>query len=66
MNITPDNTSLFPTASELLGRAAREARDNKYAQAAKEVVNLDLRFPKLTGPPVNGSGFQRGFIDILA
>jgi len=66
LNITSDNNSSFATAIGLLGRAVREANDNKYAAAAREVVKLDLRFPQLTGPPVNGSGFKGGFIDILA
>ncbi len=65
MELGATNTSPMQTAISLLGQAARESRDNKYAQAAKEVASLDWQFPQLTGPPLNATGLQGGFIDIL-
>ncbi|MFQ5607657.1 MAG: hypothetical protein ACE5GA_06900 [Candidatus Zixiibacteriota bacterium] len=61
----PTKSPDFVSAITLLGQAARESRDNKYAQAAREIASLDLRLPPLTGPPHRSVGLGRGFIDIL-
>ena len=65
MELSAKEAVSMPTSIEMLGRAVREARDNKYTKAAKEVASLDWSFPKLTGPPLNATGLQKGFIDIL-
>jgi len=65
MEVKAGETQDFQSAQELLGIVAREARDNKFAQAAREIAALDLRPPPLTGPPHRAASMGRGFIDIL-
>ncbi len=65
MKLSAAQAVSMPTSMETIGRAVREGRDHKYTKAAKEVVSLDWSFPKLTGPPLNAKGLQKGFIDIL-
>lgn len=65
MEIKAGQRTDFQSAQELLGMAAREARDNKFAQAAREIAALDLQGPPLTGPPHRATTLGRGFIDIL-
>ncbi len=65
MEVSAGQLGEFQSAQELLGMAAREARDNKFAQAAKEIAALDFRPQPLTGPPHRATSLGRGFIDIL-
>ncbi len=65
MEVSAGQLEEFQSAQELLGMISREARDNKYAQAAREIAALDFRPPPLTGPPHRAVTMGRGFIDIL-
>lgn len=65
MKVEAGQLGEFQSAQELLGIAAREARDNKFAQAARDIAALDFRPPPLTGPPHRATSMGRGFIDIL-
>lgn len=65
MEVSAGQLEEFQSAQELLGLISREARDNKFAQAAREIAALDLQPPPLTGPPHRAVSMGRGFIDIL-
>lgn len=65
MEVSAGQLEDFQSAQELLGMITREARDNKFAQAAREIAALDMQPPPLTGPPHRAAGMGHGFIDIL-
>ncbi len=65
MEVSAGQLEDFQSAQELLGMISREARDNKFARAAREIAALDIQPPLLTGPPHRAVGMGRGFIDIL-
>ena len=65
MEVSAGQLEEFQSAQELLGIISREARDNKFARAAREIAALDIQPPPLTGPPHRTILMGRGFIDIL-
>lgn len=66
MKLTSAHISSFPKILATLGKAIRAGRDNKYAQAAREIAAVDLSLVQLTGPPLSASGMHRGFLDVYA
>lgn len=66
VKLSAAHISSFPNVQVTFGKAIRAGRDNKYAQAAREIAAVDLSLVQLTGPPLNARGLHRGFLDVLA
>ena len=62
MKLTAPDFTQFRSVSQTLGQAARNARENKYAQAAREIMALNMSIPPLTGPPLEGVQLGKGGI----
>jgi len=66
MKLTAPDFTQLRSVTQVLGQAARNARDNKYAKAAREIMALDMSIPPLTGPPLEGVQLGKGIVDLLA
>ena len=67
MKLTAPDFTQLRSVTQVLGQAARNALENKYAQAAREIMALDMSIPPLTGPPLEGVQLGKGgSVDFLA
>ena len=66
MKLTAPDFAQLRSVTQVIGQAAYNARENKYAKAAREIMALDLSIPPLTGPPLEGVQLGKGIVDFRA